>query len=240
MGGGAMKGKRSRAPETSPIFIIGAAAILIAIVLMLRGCGGCSNKNKTDKGEQPLNTAANTAASNALQNPVRPKPESFPRNTYMPNVPESTASGSIASVDFSAGRDLVFVDDDRVWWESDNDGDTDDECDHSMHVAIVEPFKRLSNLVAETKWKLKVQECYRATGTHATKSLHKQGRAIDVTVGHHDNPDDKLPAEEMRVAYEELAKLAWQAGFDWVYYEYKSTQGPHVHASVKASRKDEK
>ena len=33
---------------------------------------------------------------------------------------------------------------------------------------------------------------------------------------------------------EELAKLAWQAGFDWVYYENSRGTGPHVHASVRA------
>ena len=35
-------------------------------------------------------------------------------------------------------------------------------------------------------------------------------------------------------AYEELAKLAWQAGYDWVYYENSRGTGPHVHASVRA------
>ena len=40
----------------------------------------------------------------------------------------------------------------------------------------------------------------------------------------------------MRANYELLCKLAWQAGFDWVFYEYGSGTGPHVHASVNANR----
>ena len=70
----------------------------------------------------------------------------------MPDAKECDISGSITNNDFSAGRDLVYVDDPRVWWESDNDGDDDDECDHSMNAVIEIPFRRLVNLVTAAGW----------------------------------------------------------------------------------------
>lgn len=167
-----------------------------------------------------------------LTNPVRPAPKSFKRDTTMPRAGEGDTSGSIANGEFSAGRDLVYVDDPRVWWESDNDGTSDDECDHSIHAAMEIPFRRLVNLVTAAGWQLRVQEGYRASGTHADRSLHKEGRAMDITV---DRPvGEKLTHFEKIAAYEELAKLAWQAGYDWVYYENSRGTGPHIHASVRA------
>lgn len=168
-----------------------------------------------------------------LLNPVRPAPEQFKRDTTMPkNVSEGDASGSITTGGFSAGRDLVYLDDPRVWWESDHDGETDDECDHTFHVALEIPFRRLVNLVTAAGWQLRVQECYRPSGTHADRSLHKEGRAIDITVDRLEG--ERLTPFEKIAAYEELSKLAWQAGFDWVYYEYKKGTGPHVHVSGRA------
>ncbi|MGI5868756.1 MAG: hypothetical protein ACOX9C_04845 [Kiritimatiellia bacterium] len=167
-----------------------------------------------------------------LVNPVRPAPETFKRDTTWPRCGEGEASGSIVNGSFSAGRDLVYVDDPRVWWESDHDGTSDDECDHSMHAAMEIPFRRLVNLLCAVGWQPRVQEAYRASGTHADRSLHKEGRALDITV---DRPvGEKLTHFEKIAAYEELAKLAWQAGFDWVYYENSRGTGPHIHASVRA------
>jgi len=141
----------------------------------------------------------------------------------MPNLRESQASGSIDLASFSAGRDLTYVQDPRAWWESDNDtGDT--ECDHSVHCSVERPFLRLVNLVTEAGGTLKVQDCYRANGIHNPRSLHKEGRAIDVTC-------DELGLER-------LAKLCWAAGFDWVYHETPSSGGHHVHASVRRDHQD--
>ena len=170
--------------------------------------------------------------------PVRDAPKTFARNSYLPNIREGEASGSITAHKFSPGRDLVYVDDARVWWKSDHRAasSVEDDCCHSMHKSMVDPFKRLANLVSETGWILKVQESYSGSSVHASKSLHKQGRAIDITVGRPAKPSERLNGKELQTAYEELAKLAWRAGFDWVYYEYGSGTGPHIHASVKAER----
>ena len=200
--------------------------------IFLRGCFTESKGESEEATEQEEVQAKAKIVMPDLTTPVRPAPENFKRDTYLPAIRESEASGAIVNSSFSAGRDLVYVEDDRLWWESDNDGETDDECDHSMHAAMEIPFRRLANFAVTAGWQLRVQEAYRATGIHASKSLHKEGRALDVTV---DNLGDvKLTHFEKIAAYEALAKMAWQAGFDWVYYENSAGGGPHIHASVKA------
>ncbi|MFC1452487.1 hypothetical protein ACFLSJ_03985 [Verrucomicrobiota bacterium] len=111
----------------------------------------------------------------------------------------------------------MYIDDPRVWWESDND-DKDTEDDHSIHRSLEAPLRRLIELVHERGGALEVQDAYRAGGVHNPRSLHKEGRALDVT------------CDEMSL--EDLAKLCWAAGFDWVYHEDRGT-GPHVHCSVR-------
>lgn len=156
-----------------------------------------------------------------LGSPVRPMPDKFARDAHMPNRREGDVSGSVKDDGFSAGRDLVYVDDGRVWWESDHDTG-DDECDHSMHRAAEIPLRRLIELVSQESATLKLQDAYRASGVHSSRSLHKEGRALDVTC-------NGMPLER-------LARLAWAAGFDWVYYEASSKGGPHVHCSVRRDR----
>jgi hypothetical protein len=149
---------------------------------------------------------------------VREKPERFPPNTYRPRQREGSVSGSIDMSLFSAGRDLVHVDDDRVWWESDHDkGDT--ECDHSMHRAMEPPLRRLIELVNNEGATLEVHDAYRPAGVHNARSLHREGRALDLTC-------DQLGLER-------LACLAWAAGFDWVYHEAGAKGGAHVHVSMR-------
>jgi len=147
---------------------------------------------------------------------LRPEPAAFPRNTHMPNLRESLVSGPVDTESFSPARDLVYVDDPRVWWESDNDNG-DDEDDHSMHRSTEPCLRRVVELVTARGGTLKVQDAYRPSRVHSVKSLHREGRAVDLTC-------DELPLEE-------LAKLCWVAGFDWVYYEAKAG-GPHIHCSV--------
>ncbi len=159
-----------------------------------------------------------------LSKPVRSEPARFRARSHMPKLREGKASGSIGAAAFMPKYDLVRVEDSRVWWESEHD-ENDTEDDHIMHRAIEEPFRRLIELMDQNDGTLKVQDAYRDEGIHARKSLHKEGRALDMT-------SDGMSLEK-------LAKLCWAAGFDWVYYESPKKGGAHVHASVRSARQED-
>jgi hypothetical protein len=195
----------------------------LLICASMEGCrkGQPAPDDQTAETKPKVETPSTEPAPD-LHRPVREAPAAFPPDSNMPRGKEIYASGPIDLATFDPKRDLMRFEDPRVWFESDHAKDDDDEDDHLIHRAMEVPLRRLVNLVEQKKGKLKVQDAFRHAAKnriHMARSLHCEGRAIDLT------------CEGMSLS--ELAKLCWQAGFDFVLYETPRTSGPHLHCSVK-------
>jgi hypothetical protein len=217
-------------PDAFHIWMRGA--LILAVTVCVVGLAvftvidGCGKRKPADGKPKPPQTAEEKKPEPPpdLHNPVRPAPKSFPLDSNLPRGKESLASGPIDLKTFNPTNDLIRFTDARVWFESDNDHHSDDEDDHMMHRAVEVPLKRLVNLLEKKGGKLKVHEAYRAAEKnkiHLATSLHCEGRAVDLTSENYD--------------LGELAKLAWQSGFDFVLYEKPRRSGVHLHCSVKRS-----
>ncbi len=203
--------------------IIFAAVACVASLLLLSAVESCGKRRPAEKQAPEVAEKKPPAPPPDVHNPVRPAPAAFPPDSNLPRGKEVYASGPIDLAHFSPTNDLVRFEDKRVWFESDHDK-IPEEDDHMIHRALETPLKRLVNLMEKKRGTLKIHEGYRAAEKnkiHLDSSLHCEGRALDLT------------SETMSLT--ELAKLAWQAGFDFVLYEKPRKSGVHVHCSVKRS-----
>lgn len=138
---------------------------------------------------------------------------------HVPDTSEVEAAGAIVTRISRGSREyarLVTARHPNIEFK-DEEGDGSDRM---MTPRLYAKVRRLAPLVTRT-WpgvRLRVTDAWDDRGEHVHNSLHYEGRAADITTS--DTDSNKLGT---------LARLAVDAGFDWVYYENRT----HLHVSVR-------
>lgn len=142
------------------------------------------------------------------------------RGQKVPNAPEASICGAIKKkirrTDPEFGTLVSNQNPAIVFKDEEGTG-----ADRMMSPRLRDELNTLANLVS-AEWagsKLRVTEAWDENDEHSPEALHYEGRAADLTTS---------PVDGAKLG--RLARLAVDAGLDWVFFEDSS----HIHVSVKA------